>query len=135
MKHLFYLCTITLLFISCDSKKSYEDKDSLIELKEELISKFGENAHYTELNITNNEYGSVVGVSQTDAPSSLKMTEWNYSNGKWDQISDVTLEISGDVKAENFMFQINKVIDFDIMSNAVEEAKKKIINEKNILIM
>lgn len=132
MKHLFYLLAITILLTSCNNKKSYEDKESLSELKDELISKFGENAYYTKLNITNNEYGSVVGVSQTENPSSLKMTEWNYTNGSWNQISDVTLEISGEAKAEDFMFQLNKVIDFDILSKAVEEAKKKIISEKNI---
>ncbi len=131
MKHLFYLLTITF-FISCNNNKSFEDKESLTGLKNELISKFGENAYYTKLSITNHENGSIVSVSQTDDPSSLKMTEWNYTSGSWNQISDVTLEISGNAKAEDFMFQLNKVIDFNTLAKVLEEAKQKVIIEKNI---
>ena len=60
------------------------------------------------------------------------MTEWNYANGSWDQISDVTLELSSSAKAEDFMFQLNKVIDFDIMGKIVEDSKKKVIEEKGV---
>ncbi len=132
MKNLIYLPILLFIFSCNNASKSYEDKASLEELKKELISEFGENAYYTKLSISNADYGSIVGVSQTDKPSSLKMTEWNYFNGSWDQISDVTLELSSGSKAEDFMFQLNKVIDFEIMAKVVEESKKKIIEEKGI---
>ncbi|MGG6231502.1 hypothetical protein [Tenacibaculum sp. SDUM215027] len=132
MKNLIYI-PLLLLLLSCNNgKQSYEDTTSLVELKKELISKFGKNAYYTQIGISNNDYGSTVGVSQTDEPSSLKMTEWDYSNGNWNQISDVTLELSSGAKAEDFMFQVNKIIDFDIMGKIVEESKNKIIEEKGI---
>ncbi len=132
MKKIIYI-PILLLVLSCNNKsKSYEDKASLTELKKELISKFGENAYYTKLTISNADYGSIIGVSQTGNPSSLKMTEWNFVNGSWNQISDVTLELSSGAKAEDFMFQLNKIIDFDIMAEIVEQSKKKIIEEKGI---
>ncbi len=97
-----------------------------------MISKFGAQAYYTKLSISNADYGSVVGVCQTNDPSSLKMAEWNYNDGSWKQISEVTLEISGGAKAEDFMFRLDKVIDFDVLSAAVKEAKQSIIKEKKI---
>lgn len=133
MRNLIYIPLLLLVLYSCNNKKgSYEDKASLKELKKELISKFGENAYYTKLNISNTDYGSIIGVLQTDEPSSLKMTEWNFANGSWSQISDVTLQLSAGARAEDFMFQLNKIIDFDVMSKIVEESKKKIIEEKGI---
>ena len=133
MQRLIYTLALSILLFSCGGNSSYEDKDSLLDLKEELISEFGDDAYYTNLAIMNSENGTVINVSQTDDPSSLKMSEWNYFNGDWNQNSEITLEISGDTKAEDFMFQLNdKVVDFEILGKAVEEAKEKIISEKKI---
>ncbi|WP_136467480.1 hypothetical protein [Flagellimonas onchidii] len=132
MKKIIYI-PLLLLLLSCNKgKRSYEDKVSIEELKTELISKFGKDAYYTKLSITNKDYGSFVSVSQTDEPSSLKMTDWNYSKGSWKQTSDVTLELFQGAKAVDFMFQLDKIVDFDLIGKVVEESKKKIIEEKGI---
>lgn len=132
MKAIMYIPLI-IFFLSCNSKiTSIDSTESLKDLKEILKDKFGENAYYTGLNISNSDYGPIVNVSQTDTPSSLKMTEWNLYNGDWNQTSDVILEISDNTKAKDFMFQLNKIIDFDIIIKIVEEAKNKVIEEKKI---
>lgn len=132
MKKLIYVL-FTVILISCGKGKStFEDRASLEDLKKELISKFGENAFYTSLSITNSDHGGIVTVSQTNDPSSLKMSDWHYFQDKWEQKSEITLEISGGAKAEDFMFQLNKIVNFDTLIKVVEASKKKVIEEKKI---
>lgn len=132
MKKLLYIPILLFMFSCSNVTISFENDVSLIELKRELISKFGEAAYYTNISITNSDYGSFVGVTQTDDPKSLKMTGWNYVNGNWNQTTDVTLELPSNANVEDFMFQLDKIIDFDIMGRVVQESKNKIVNEKGI---
>lgn len=123
---------LAVAFISCGKKKAYDNADALGKLKTELVDKFGKDAHYTNFNVINDENGTVVSVTVTKDPSSLKMEQWTSVNGSWKQNSEVTLEISGSAKAEEFMFKLDKIMDIDLLAKCVEEAKKKVVAEKKI---
>jgi len=132
MKKIIYILILTAFCACGKSGATIESADALNQLKKELISKFGSDAHYTSLNILNSGGGSILNVSQTNDPSSLKMTEWSQVYGSWTQNSDITLEISGKAKAENFMFQLDKIVDFNVLGKSLEAAKKKVMEEKGI---
>lgn len=84
MNKLIYIPILLFIFSCNHAAKSFEDEVSIIELKKELISKFGENSYYTDISITNSDLGSFIGVTQTEDPSSLKMADWSYANGSWE---------------------------------------------------
>lgn len=132
MKKTLYII-LTVILVSCGRNNlKFDDRASLETLKKELNSKFGDNAFYTNLSIVNSDIGGIVSVSQTDTPSSLKMSDWSYVQGKWQQKTEITLEVSGNAKAEDFMFQLHKTLDFNTLINVVEASKKRVIEEKKI---
>lgn len=132
MKPIIYLFALALLSISCSSNSSIENKEDLAALQNDLVDKFGSDAYYTDMSITNSEMGPVILVTETGKPELLKMESWNRHQGNWKQTSDVTLEISGNAHPTDFMFQLGKMVDFNILGKALEEAKQKVITEKNI---
>lgn len=133
MKNLFYLSLLSFTILCSCGGKYYEDKESLMELKEELDSQFGKDAYYTQLFILDkgHDKGSMISVRQTNDPSSLKMRDWT-KDGVWQQTSDVTLELPEGEKAEDYMFQLGKQVKFDIMGQMLEDAKNKVIEEKGM---
>ncbi len=123
-----------MMFTACNQtdKDGYQTAESFVKLKKELINEFGKDAYYTDFAVVNNDNGVVVSVTQTKNPSSLKMEEWTSLNGDWTQNSEVTLEVSGDAKAEDFMFQLDKIMNLELLGKLVEQSKQKVITEKKI---
>lgn len=102
-------------------------------IETQLKSKFGENAHYTDLTITYNAaIGNIVNATVTDTPESLKMGEWTFSNGNWVQTSEVFLELPEGTKATEFMFQLNEDASLHKLGELVEESKSLLTKDKNI---
>ncbi|SDD85293.1 hypothetical protein [Riemerella columbipharyngis] len=133
MKKIFLGLLAATVLWSCNFlNKGYQDSESFKELKEELIKKFGKDAYYTSFTIANDKNATIVSVTETDNPSSLKMAEWMKLNGVWKQNADVTLEVSEGSKAEDFMFQLDKTMNMELLGKLVDEAKQKVISEKNI---
>ena len=98
-----------------------------------LKTKFGENAYYTDLTISYDEsIGNIVSVTVTDKPESLKMAEWSFGNGSWNETSEVSLELPEGTKAADFMFQLNKDINLTTLGGLIEESKKKLTAEKGL---
>ena len=54
---------------------------------------------------------ALLGVTVTEAPESLKMGQWNNTQGKWVQNSDISLEVPQGSKVADFMFQLNDKIN------------------------
>ncbi len=133
MKKITYILILSLI-IACGKKKDFtKNAASIKDLKQELINKFGKEAFYTELAVINNENGITVKANTTKDPSSLKMESWNYFNGAWNQTAKITLELSGDSKAADYMYKLNReIVNFDLLGKLVEQSKNKVIEEKKI---
>ncbi|PCE66054.1 hypothetical protein B7P33_01770 [Sediminicola luteus] len=138
MKHLTLFvaaCMGLVTLISCGGSAANQPPtaDGFASIEEELNNEFGDNAYYTELTITHNKsIGSIITTMVTDAPESLKMGQWTYSQGVWKQTSEVSLEIPENTKAEDFMFQLNDKINLETLGGLVEKSMGHLTEEKEL---
>ncbi|MBR9853923.1 MAG: hypothetical protein GYB37_05005 [Algicola sp.] len=124
-----------VLLISCGGGVSKQEANSegFEAIEDVLKSKFGDEAHYTDLTITYNEtIGNIVGITVTEAPESLKMGEWTLSQDNWTQTSEIALEIPQGTKAADFMFQLGSKINLGQLGRFVEKSKEQLSTEKEI---
>ncbi|WP_405411476.1 hypothetical protein [Maribacter sp. Asnod1-A12] len=131
LKSVFFISLFVL--VSCgNGKTNYaENAVSIKSLGDELQSEFGD-AYYTSINVTSSDLGSVVTVTNTEDPSSMKMADWSYFQGSWKQNSDITLEVPEGAKAQDYMFQVGKQVKFDVLGKIVDDAKAKLKTDKKI---
>lgn len=123
------------ILISCggSTDKQPANKEGFIAIEKELKSKFGDDAYYTDINVTYNEsIGNIVGVTVTDAPASLKMGQWNQTQGNWTQNQDITIEIPDGTQAKDFMFQLGEMVSLSKLGELIETAKAQLTKEKQI---
>ena len=136
------LCLLMALFVvtSCgpDPSKYSQDAEGFAKLQEDFKAKFGADAYYTDIAINftpGNSHGSGLGfhVTVTNDPASLKMQEWVYNSySNWKNTADVTLEIDGDSKPEEFMYQLGGKFDLKKVGELIEQSRKKLADEKQI---
>lgn len=123
------LFAVLICFTQC---KPSITTDNLLEFEKDLKSKFGNNAFYTNISIGNDKaVGSIVNVTATNDPSSLKMTEWKQMCGTWEETADVTMEIE-DGSADEFMFSLGKEVSMAKANELLLLSKKKLADEKQI---
>ena len=135
LKFTLLVATIITL-VSCevliDNKQLVNSKD-FGAIEKEMKSTFGDDAYYTDLTVTyNKSIGSIIDVTVTDAPESLKMGQWNSIQGTWKQNSDVSLEVPKGSKAVDFMFQLDEKINLSKLGELVEKSSNQLKAEKNI---
>lgn len=131
---------VSLFFIvSCESKSKYtQDAAGFESIQNDLKKKFGEDAYYTDISITNSigeGAGAGLGLhlTVTKEPQSLKMQEWIYNSyTNWNNTADVTLEIPEGDNAKDFMYQLGGKFDLKKIGELVESSVKKAADEKNI---
>ena len=129
------LVVILITFISCGGSTATQqaNAEGFGVLEKELKSKFGDNAYYTDLTITyNTSIGNIIGVTVTKEPESLKMGQWNQTQGDWQQNSDISIEVPLGTKAADFMFQLNEQINLSKLGELVEKSSKQLKEEKSI---
>jgi hypothetical protein len=139
-KKLIYLTGLCIgLFFMTSCGSSYTpDVAGFTKIQNDLQSKFGDNAYYTQISIVNvagNRPGSGIAINLTVAkdPASLKMEGWSYaSTGDWKQSSDVTVEIPEGTEAKDFMFQLKGNLNLTKIGELVEQAAIKLESEKQI---
>ena len=104
------------------------------EIEQDLNDKFGSDAFYTDLNISyDTSAGNMLSLTVTDAPESLKMGTYVFSqHTSWQQNSEVTLEVPEGTKAADFMFQLNDKINLKKLGELVELSSKNLTEEKDI---
>lgn len=135
MKIHLIILMIAITLVSCggDAAKQPASADGFAGIEKELKSEFGDDAHYTELTIIYNEsIGNSISTTVTDAPESLKMGQWTYSLGNWNQTSEVTLEIPEGTKAVDFMFQLDEKISLVQLGELIEKSSEQLKTEKDI---
>ena len=129
------IALVASLLISCGvgTSKQEANAEGFKTIEEELKSKFGDDAYYTDLTITYNEtIGNIIGVTVTDAPQSLKMGQWSLSQDNWSQTSDVTIEVPQNTNAADFMFQLGDRLSLQKLGELVEKSKENLSAEKSI---
>ena len=120
------------------SYKGIEDKlataKGFTAIEKEIKSKFGDNAYYTDLNITyDKSVGNMIGLTVTDAPETLKTGAYIFSkHTSCKQNSDVALEIPKGTKAADFMYQLNDKINLTKLGELIEKSKKQLAVEKSL---
>lgn len=129
------IIALSLFFYSCGGSisKSSPDSQGFESIEKEMKSKFGENAYYTDLHISyDKSIGNIISTTVTDNPESLKMEQWDFSMGNWNQTSEITLEISEGSKAADFMFQLNDKINLKTLGELTEKSIEQLKSEKDI---
>lgn len=132
---LFITVFILITLISCGNGTSNQPHTAagFGSIEKEFKSKFGKDAYYTDIHISyNDNIGNIVTLTVTEDPASLKMEQWNLAQNSWTQAAEVTLEIPGDSKATDFMFQLNEKINLTKFGRLVEKSSKQLIDEKDI---
>lgn len=132
--NLAFLAITLLAFIACGgSGNSPASTKGFDKIEQSLKKKFGNNAYYTDLTIVPIEgIGNAITTTVTKKPASLKMGEWTYSQKKWNQTSEISLEVPEGSKAADFMYQLDDEISITKLGGLVEEARKNLTAEKNL---
>lgn len=131
-KNLVYFLALGL-FVSCGQSGFTKDAAGITALGEELNNEFGKDAYYTSFTVVDSgSTGDIVSATVTEDPSSNKMGEWSSLRGAWSQTSEITLELPEGVKAEEFMFQLGDLVKMETLGKVVEDAKKRLKEEKDI---
>ncbi|MEE9363104.1 MAG: hypothetical protein V3U92_10955 [Cellulophaga sp.] len=124
---------ITLMSCGGSTNKQLANTEGFTIIEKDIKSKFGDDAYYTDLTITNNKsIGNIIGVTVTDNPESLKMGQWNSTQGTWKQNQEISLQVPEGSKAADFMFQLNEQINLSKLGELVEKSSKQLKTEKNL---
>ena len=130
--HFFAVLIMGSLLYSCNSSSKGSEGDFLA-IESNIKQEFGSDAYYTKLVIMfDKTIGKMISTTVTDDPESLKMGEWDKSQGTWNQSAEVTLELPLGTKATDFMFQLNDDINVSSFGKLVEQSKEKLATEKDI---
>jgi hypothetical protein len=127
--------TIITALVSCGggAGKQPANAEGFGAIEKEVKSKFGDDAYFTKLNILYIDgIGNAVGAIVTEDPESMKMGEWNLSQGVWKQNSEITLEVPVGNKAADFMFKLDDKISLTKLGELVEKSMKQLTVEKDI---
>ncbi|BAV05850.1 hypothetical protein FLA_1862 [Filimonas lacunae] len=111
---------------------TYETADGIKDAQKELDSKFGKGAGYTDVMFSfHKDVGTVITATGTPDLNSAKLIERHRMKGIWKDLSEITMEISGEGKPRDFMFTLDQV-DLSKIPAMVKQAKEKIQKEKGI---
>lgn len=135
LKRLNLLLVLLFHVVSCSNSIQNQPAtaDGFQNIENALKDKFGKDAYYTDLTITYNQsIGNIVGVTVTEVPESLKMGQWNLTQGNWQQNSDIIIEVPVGTKASDFMFQLGDTISLSKLGALVEQSIQKLKDEKDI---
>lgn len=126
-------CIIVLVSCGGGAGNQAATADGFSEIEKEIKSEFGDNAYYTNLTIIPIEsIGNSISVTVTEAPESLKMGQWDLTQGAWTQRSEISLEVPEGTKAADFMYQLGDKISLTKLGELIEESKKQLEDEKSL---
>lgn len=131
----FVVMILVKLVTSCSNSSSNQPvtKVGFTEIENELVSKFGKDAYYTDLTVTYNaSIGNIIGITVTEDPESLKMGQWNLTQDTWQQNSEIILEVPVGTKASDYMFQLDEILNLSTLGGLVEKSVEKLKEEKNL---
>lgn len=128
------LFVCSTLFNGCKSTKSkaFQTSEGVAEVVSRLNDSFGKNANYTDITISYVKgVGSTISATGNNDPSSTKLVSKLYANGHWEDVSEVTLELSGGARPSDFMFRLDELDQLKKVPEMVNLSIEKIKKEKN----
>ncbi|WP_335975949.1 hypothetical protein [Gaetbulibacter jejuensis] len=134
-KQVVIVCIATLLFMACSDNLSQQPTTAkgFSVIEQELKSKFGGDAYYTNLSVIHNEtIGNTINVTVAQDPESMKMEEWNVVQNNWKQSSDIVIEVPQGTKATDYMYQLGDNINLTKLGGLVETSTQKLKDMKNL---
>lgn len=134
-KQVVIVCITILLFMACSDNLSQQPTTAkgFSAIEQELKSKFGEDAYYTNLSVIHNEtIGNTINVTVAQDPESMKMEEWNVVQNNWKQSSDIVIEVPQGTKATDYMYQLGDNINLTKLGGLVETSTQKLKDMKNL---
>lgn len=112
--------------------RTFETEEGVKETREQLDSKFGKGAWYTDVTLSyDKSTGTVITGTGTADPNSPKLIERHLMKGIWKDLSEITMEISGGGQPKDFMFTLDQV-NMDKIPALVKQSKEKVSKEKGI---
>ena len=129
------IASIFCTFISCGGSLGNQPAtaDGFTDIEKQIKEEFGDDAYFTDISVVYNKaIGNIVGVTQTNDPESLKMGEWNQTQGIWAQNSEVFLELPPNTKAADFMYQLGDEISLKTLGELIEKSKVKLHDEMDL---
>lgn len=131
MRNTLLLLCFTMLFYSCKSGFEH-NKAGLEKLGTELMSEFGADAYYTDMEIINNQGSDdVIMITQTKDPASMKQEQWAQYHGAWEKQADVTFTADG-AAPKSFMFQLNREASLSTLGSLLETSEAQLAKEKQV---
>lgn len=131
IKCIFIFISITSI-TSCSNEDFTPNVNGFHKIEQDLKNEFGVNSYYTDFSVElNSEKEHVINVTVTKDPSSLQMKGFHNSNGDWEQISEVNLELKkGEI--EDYMFTLNETLSITKMGTLVEKSIKRLTQMKQL---
>lgn len=128
------LLALLVIMASCGGLgKAEANAEGFTTIENEIKSKFGDDAYYTQINVSYDEnIGNLLSVTVAEDPNSLEMEEWTCIQNVWNQTSDITIELPEGTKATDFMFQLKDKINLKKLGELVETSMKNLTAEKDI---
>jgi len=129
------LAACTTLLNGCQTKKekAFQSSEGVREVVNRLTDAFGKTAHYTDITISYVKgVGSTISATGTNDPTSTKHISKLHSGGEWEDVSEVTLELSGGAKPSDFLFTLDEVDQLKKVPEMVKVAIEKVKQEKKL---
>ncbi len=135
-KHAFTLvllaCSTFLYCCKPKKEKAFQTGEGITGVVSKLNDAFGKDAYYTDITISFvKNVGTTVSATGTKDPGSAKLTSKLNAGGDWQDVSDVTLEVSGGAKPADFMFTLAQVDGLKKVPDMVKVAIETVKKEKN----
>ncbi len=128
-----FIISLTILSCGGESKKATVSADGFGKIGKSIKSKFGNDAYFTKMTISNNEaIGDIITLTVSENPESLKMGDWTQMQGKWTQNSEITIELPQNTKAKDFMYQLNDQLNLITLGKLVEKSIEHVKAEKGL---
>lgn len=133
--HLLLVTVTGIILSSCGggTSKQPANAEGFSAIENEIKDKFGENAYFTDVDVLYIEgIGNSITTTVTATPESLKMGQWDLTQNKWTQRSDISIEIPEGTQAKDFMFQLDNTFSLKKLGELVEQSIQKLKAEKDI---
>lgn len=112
-------------------KPTYESADALAGLTNELGDQYSSNAGYSSIiSVPTGVSGDLIKITGAADMNSNIMVEKQYFQNKWQDIANITMEITGG-EPKDFMFTLDE-IHLENLPAMIAEAKQKLADEKDL---
>lgn len=133
-KSIFLVAVVSIVLTACGPGKDpvFESKEEMAKITEKIKKSFEPKAYFNSISFFYSpETYNMITVEGNSDNTSNTLWDRTLKSGMWETTTQVTMEISGDAKPEDFLFSLDDV-DLLKIPDLVADAKARAIKEKNI---